>query len=396
MGLLDMDMSRPEAQGFNSALMQAAAMLLTPRHRGGGVGSAFAAMPQAIQRAQEQAMRGRMMGLQEQQMGMQGQKFGLEMDEYRRKLAQDARQQQMLADFVKTLPPEQQQAAMLAPNEFIKTLIPQAPKLETIFTPDGQEQKAWVRGPGFEPQPVGGPKQPQMPWEYEIGPDGQPRMRPGVFNAKTSIAQAGAARNNVNLMQEREESKTVGKYFGEQFADIQKAGMDAYGKVNRLNRLESLLQGVSTGKLTPAATEVKAALSSLGIDIDPNLGAAQAAQAITNELALQMRNPSGGAGMPGAMSDKDREFLQATVPGLAKTPQGNKLLIESYRRLAQRDQQVAKAAREYRKQHGSLDEGFYEQLHAFSEANPLFADMPQSTVPAAPALPSGWSVQRVK
>lgn len=396
MGLLDMDMSRPEAQGFNSALMQAAAMLLTPRHRGGGVGSAFAAMPQAIQRAQEQAMRGRMMGLQEQQMGMQGQKFGLEMDEYRRKLAQDARQQQMLADFVKTLPPEQQQAAMLAPNEFIKTLIPQAPKLETIFTPDGQEQKAWVRGPGFEPQPVGGPKQPQMPWEYEIGPDGQPRMRPGVFNAKTSIAQAGAARNNVNLMQEREESKTVGKYFGEQFADIQKAGMDAYGKVNRLNRLESLLQGVSTGKLTPAATEVKAALSSLGIDIDPNLGAAQAAQAITNELALQMRNPSGGAGMPGAMSDKDREFLQATVPGLAKTPQGNKLLIESYRRLAQRDQQVAKAAREYRKQHGSLDEGFYEQLHAFSEANPLFADMPQSSVPAAPALPSGWSVQRVK
>ena len=396
MGLLDMDMTTPEAQGFNSALMQAAAMLLTPRHRGGGVGSAFAAMPQAIQRAQEQAMRGRMMGLQEQQMGMQGQKFGLEMDEYRRKLAQDARQQQMLADFVKTLPPEQQQAAMLAPNEFIKTLIPQAPKLETIFTPDGQEQKAWVRGPGFEPQPVGGPKQPQMPWEYEIGPDGQPRMRPGVFNAKTSIAQAGAARNNVNLMQEREESKTVGKYFGEQFADIQKAGMDAYGKVNRLNRLESLLQGVSTGKLTPAATEVKAALSSLGIDIDPNLGAAQAAQAITNELALQMRNPSGGAGMPGAMSDKDREFLQATVPGLAKTPQGNKLLIESYRRLAQRDQQVAKAAREYRKQHGSLDEGFYEQLHAFSEANPLFADMPQSTVPAAPALPSGWSVQRVK
>lgn len=395
-GLLDIDMTTPEGQGFNSALMQAAAMLLTPRHRGGGVGSAFAAMPQAIQRAQEQAMRGRMMGLQEQQMGMQGQKLGFEMDEYRRKLAQDARQQQMLADFVKTLPPEQQQAAMLAPNEFIKTLIPQAPKLETIFTPDGQEQKAWVRGPGFEPQPVGGPKQPQMPWEYEIGPDGQPRMRPGVFNAKTSIAQAGAARNNVNLMQEREESKTVGRYFGEQFADIQKAGMDAYGKVNRLNRLESLLQGVSTGKLTPAATEVKAALSSLGIDIDPNLGAAQAAQAITNELALQMRNPSGGAGMPGAMSDKDREFLQATVPGLAKTPQGNKLLIESYRRLAQRDQQVAKAAREYRKQHGSLDEGFYEQLHAFSEANPLFADMPQSTVPAAPALPSGWSVQRVK
>lgn len=389
MGLLDLDMSTPEGQGFNSALMQAAAALLTPRHRGGGMGAAFAAFPQAIEQSKALAQRNRMLGLQEQQIGLQT-------AEAQRKAQAQAAQHQNLMRLIAGLPPEQQAAAMVAPEKFAEAQLPQAPKLETIFGPDGQPQKAWVRGPGADPVPVGGSQRPAMPWEYEIGPDGQPRMRPGVFSAKTSIAQAGAARNNVNLMQEREESKTVGKYFGEQFADIQKAGMDAYGKVNRLNRLESLLQGVSTGKLTPAATEVKAVLSSLGIDIDSNLGAAQAAQAITNELALQMRNPSGGAGMPGAMSDKDREFLQATVPGLAKTPQGNKLLIESYRRLAQRDQQVAKMAREYRKQHGSLDEGFYEQLQAFSEANPLFADMPQSAAPAAPALPSGWSVQRVK
>lgn len=388
-GLLDIDMNTPDGQGFNNALMQAAAMLLTPRHRGGGMGAAFAAFPQAIEQSKALAQRNRMLGLQEQQIGLQT-------AEAQRKAQAQAAQHQNLMRLIAGLPPEQQAAAMVAPEKFAEAQLPQAPKLETIFGPDGQPQKAWVRGPGADPVPVGGSQRPAMPWEYELGPDGQPRMRPGVFSAKTSIAQAGSARNNVNLLQEREESKTVGKYFGEQFADIQKAGMDAYGKVNRLNRLESLLQGVSTGKLTPAATEVKAVLSSLGIDIDPNLGAAQAAQAITNELALQMRNPSGGAGMPGAMSDKDREFLQATVPGLAKTPQGNKLLIESYRRLAQRDQQVAKAAREYRKQHGSLDEGFYEQLQAFSEANPLFADMPQSAAPAAPALPSGWSVQRVK
>ncbi len=388
MGLLDMDMSRPEAQGFNNALLGMAQALLTPQARGGGMGAAFGAFPAAIDRAKQNAMREELMRLQQQQLGLQT-------AEAQRKAQAQESQHRNLMRFIAGLSPEQQRAAMLAPEKFAESFVPQQPKLETIFDDQGREVKAWMR-PGAEPSVVGAPKQPQMPWEYELGPDGQPRMRPGVFNAKASIAQAGAARNSVNLLQEREESKTVGKYFGEQFADIQKAGMDAYGKVNRLNRLESLLQGVSTGKLTPAATEVKAVLSSFGIDIDPNLGAAQAAQAITNELALQMRNPSGGAGMPGAMSDKDREFLQATVPGLAKTPQGNKLLIESYRRLAQRDQQVAKAAREYRKQHGSLDEGFYEQLQAFSEANPLFADMPQSTAPAAPALPSGWSVQRVK
>lgn len=392
-GLLDIDMTTPEGQGFNSALMQAAAMLLTPRHRGGGVGSAFAAMPQAIQRAQEQAMRGRMMGLQEQQMGMQGQKFGLEMDEYRRKLAQDAQQKQLISQFVQTLPPEQQQAAMLAPQEFIKTLIPQAPKLETIYGPDGQPQKAWMRGPGVDPIPVGGSQKPAMPWEFEIGPDGQPRMRPGVLSAKSQVAAAGAGRNNVTFVQEKEENKAVGKHYGEQFGDIQKAGFSAQSKISRLDRLSQVLDGLQTGKLTPAMTNVKATLESLGISVDDKLGAAQAAEAISNEIALQMRNPAGGAGMPGAMSDKDREFLVATVPGLAKTPQGNRLLIETSKRLAQRDQQVAKIARDYRRKHGQLDEGFYDELQRFSDANPLFDGMSQ---PAAPALPAGWSIQKVK
>lgn len=385
MGLLD-GFNPPADSGVNEALLAAAQALLTPRAQGGGLGAAFGAIPRAQQAAQQQEMQKRTLGLQEQHMGLQ-------MDEFRRKQQQEELQRQRLAQFVAGLPADQRAMASLAPTEFIKHMLPEKPKFETIFTPDGREQKAWVRGPGAEPQLVGGPKQPQMPWEYEIGPDGQPRMRPAVFNAKQALAHAGAARSNVNLLQEGEESKTVGKYFGEQFANIQKAGMDAYGKLNRLNRLESLLQGISTGKLTPAMTEVKAALSSLGIDIDPNLGAAQAAQAVANELALQTRNPSGGAGMPGSLSDKDLGFLRETVPGLAKTPQGNKLMIETHRRLAQRDQQVAKMAREYRKKHGSLDEGFYEQLQAFADANPLFSDMTQS---AAPALPSGWSVQRVK
>lgn len=393
-GLLDIDMGTPEGQGFNSALMQAAAMLLTPRGRGGGIGSAFAAFPQAIERGKEQAMRGRMMGLQERQMGMQGQKLGFEMDEYRRKLAQDAQQKQLISQFVQTLPPEQQQAAMLAPQEFIKTLIPQAPKLETIYGPDGQPQKAWMRGPGVDPIPVGGSQKPAMPWEFEIGPDGQPRMRPGVLSAKSQVAAAGAGRNNVTFVQEKEENKAVGKMFGEQFGDIQRAGFSAQSKIGKLDRLSQMLDGLQTGKLTPAMTNVKATLESLGISVDDKLGAAQAAEAISNEIALQMRNPAGGAGMPGAMSDKDREFLVATVPGLSKTAQGNRLLIETSKKLAQRDQEVAKIARDYRRKHGQLDEGFYDELQRFSDANPLFAGM--STPSAAPALPAGWSVQKVK
>ncbi len=375
MGLLDMDMSRPEAQGFNNGLLGMAQALLTPQARGGGMGAAFAAFPAAIDRAKQNAIREQLMALQGKQIGLQTDKLGFDMEQARAQAAQKEALKAQVEQWISTLPPEQQGIARMMPQKFAETMLPQAPKLETIFTPQGQEQKAWIRGPGFEPQPVGGAKQAPMPWEYE--PDGQGgfRMKPGVLSAKTQVAQAGAGRNNVVFKQEGEESKTVGKFFGDQYAEIQKAGIDAYGRINRLNRMEQLLSGLETGKFTPAMTEVKSALDSLGIKIDPNLGSAQAAQALSNELALQMRNPSGGAGMPGAMSDADRNFLSATVPGLAKTPGGNRQLIETAKRLAQRDQQVAQMAREYRKQNGHLDEGFYQQLQQFSEANPLFRDM---------------------
>jgi hypothetical protein len=98
----------------------------------------------------------------------------------------------------------------------------------------------------------------------------------------------------------------------------------------------------------------------------------EAAQALSSEIALQLRNPSGGAGMPGAMSDADRQFLANMVPGLATTPEGRKLMIETATKLAQRDKEVAAMARKYRQKKGNIDEGFYDELAQFSSAKPLF------------------------
>jgi hypothetical protein len=76
--------------------------------------------------------------------------------------------------------------------------------------------------------------------------------------------------------------------------------------------------------------------------------------------------------MPGALSNSDREFLMSMTPGLTSDPAGRKLISESMVKLAKRDQDVAKLARDYRKRKGSLDEGFYDELAKFSDANPLF------------------------
>lgn len=187
-----------------------------------------------------------------------------------------------------------------------------------------------------------------------------------------------ANQTTVVTRMETEESKAVGKAMGEAFNAIQTAGVDANAKIARWERLKQLLDGVNTGRLTPAGTELAAWADSVGLKLDPKLGNKQAAVALSNEIALTLRNPSGGAGMPGALSDKDREFLVSMVPSLATSPQGNAQLIETAQKIAKRDQEVARLAREYRQRRGTLDPGFYDELQRFSDANPLFG--PRSVV----------------
>ena len=200
--------------------------------------------------------------------------------------------------------------------------------------------------------------------EFELDPD--------VISAKERIRRAGKTDVNVNTTQEKEESKTVGKGFGEQYNKLQESALGAQSKINRVERLDQLLQGVDTGKLTPVGAEIAGYAQSLGLKVDPKLGNIQAAEALSNELALELRNPAGGAGMPGALSDKDREFLKSMVPGIEKTSQGRKLITDSYRKLAQRDVEVAQLARDYRNKNGQMNEGFYEELRKYSAAKPLF------------------------
>ncbi|MDH4235622.1 MAG: hypothetical protein OEW25_01995 [Nitrospira sp.] len=207
--------------------------------------------------------------------------------------------------------------------------------------------------------------------------------------------------NKISMTQEKEEAKKVGGGFGEQYSDLQKADMVSRSKVSKYDRMEQLLGQITTGKLEPAKTAIQGLAESLGISVDKTLPTKQAFQALSHEIALTLRNPAGGAGMPGALSDKDREFLQSMTPDLTKTAQGNKMIIDTARQLAKREQDVAKMAREYRKAHGQFDEGFFDKLDVFSTANPLFTKpaaaqpnasgkaQPQASGPTLKSLPKG-------
>ena len=197
-----------------------------------------------------------------------------------------------------------------------------------------------------------------------------------------ATTHAPAASASVVMKQEGAEAQVVGKHYGEQFGKIQDAGFAAQKNIARADQFASLLDGVQTGRLTPVGAEVASWAQSFGMNINPKLGNIQAAEALSNAMALELRNPAGGAGMPGAMSEGDRKFLVAMTANISNTPEGNALMLDATRKVARRDQEVAALARAYRSKHGSLDEGFSNELDAFSKKNPLF---PQAA-PASDAV----------
>lgn len=237
------------------------------------------------------------------------------------------------------------------------------PRSKVEVGPGGQVYDPYNTAPGTV---MADPNKP-----FAVGPNGLTANGP-FQQYEINKAKAGASRVSVNNKQEGEESKAVGKFFGENYADVQKAGFSAQSAMNRLDRLGQLLDGVDTGKFAPLGLEAAKTAQSLGLNIDPKLANKEAAVALSSEIALQLRNPAGGAGMPGAMSDSDRNFLNGMVPGIEKTPQGRKTILETAKKMAQRDVEVARMARNYRQKTGTINEGFYEELARFSEANPLF------------------------
>lgn len=160
---------------------------------------------------------------------------------------------------------------------------------------------------------------------------------------------------------------------------MQTAGLKAPVLIAKYQRLGQLLDGVDGGKLSPAGMEAASLANSIGLKIDPNLPNKEAANQITNELALSLRDPSNGGGMPGAMSDADRNFLIKSVPNLAQTSQGRKMMVDAQVKVLQRQQDVAGKARQWQQRFGRIDapdatgKSFQDYLDGYAAAHPLFA-----------------------
>lgn len=114
---------------------------------------------------------------------------------------------------------------------------------------------------------------------------------------------------------------------------------------------------VDQGAMASAKLQLRKMLNAFGVDMG-DTGPAEMLNALGNQLALKLRDPSSGAGMPGAMSDADREYLKSMSISLGNTPQANALLAQYYIGMQQRAIDLNALRAQYVKENGRLDEGW--------------------------------------
>ena len=201
---------------------------------------------------------------------------------------------------------------------------------------------------------------------------GQTRMVPPELMEQMRAA-GGIAGYDPNDPAVKKFQEEMGKSGAKDYENLQKAGMSAYDTKAKMDQLDAVLNsGIYTGWGGDFVQSMRKAGAALGLSDAQAAANGELMTRISNEMALMARNPDSGMGMPGAMSDKDREFLVSMQPGLNNTIEGNRLMVEMSRRIAQRRIDIAAMADKYIERHGRLDSGFYKDVREYSGKNSMF------------------------
>lgn len=187
--------------------------------------------------------------------------------------------------------------------------------------------------------------------------------------------------------QQRAFDELVGKVQGERYKNYVDAADAARSKLGMLGVLgPALTDAPFAGPAADLLTSGAMLMKQFGIEAT-DTSSAELARSLSNQMALMLRNPAGGAGMPGSMSNQDRQYLAQSVPGLKNSRGGAQKMVEIASKLEQRKIETADLAQQYVEQNGKLDSGFDKVLKQWAEAHPMFG--------VGPSASNGWTVQKV-
>lgn len=189
----------------------------------------------------------------------------------------------------------------------------------------------------------------------------------------------------VSMTGEKEQDKTVGKYFGETYVGTQDAARASHKSDAEINRFEQFLSAAGSGTEEDLTLALRKVADAAGFDVDMNrVGAQEAMQSIGTQMGLGFVSQT-----KGAISNAEMELFMQAVPGLARSVEGNLLMLEMARKMNKRSRDVANLARRYRSEHGRIDDGFFDQLDRYHAENPLFTEEMQEKVSNLSTEPSG-------
>lgn len=148
---------------------------------------------------------------------------------------------------------------------------------------------------------------------------------------------------------DRKSDEGYGAEEGKALASEYQSLRDSYGASaslrGELDLLRKLYQNdLPEGQFADAFQSVKSGLTSLGVDVGPEVGQAAVASAFAKKLALQIRTQGEKNLLPGAMSNYEDQLLQSMAPTLSQTAVGRKALVELMDAVAASNMRMTEAA----------------------------------------------------
>ena len=198
------------------------------------------------------------------------------------------------------------------------------------------------------------------------------------IGSNNKIMQIGGSGTNVTVNTpppETSEEKELGKIFGEEFRDINKAGNLANINDQKLDILMTLneSENLESGKFGELRTEVQKFAEEFGFD--PGLQdttVAELVAGVSGGLVLD-----GLQKFSGAISDGERNYTKSITAGLSTTKEGNRYLLQINKRQNELAKEFSNVANEWISRNGGLSKkdkelgswGSYKKK--WHEANPL-------------------------
>ncbi len=401
MGLLDINMNTPEGEGFNSALMAAAQSLLTPRAQGGGMGAAFGAFPKAIEHAQLQSQRARMLGLQEKQMGQQGQRMDFDMDQARRKTLAEQVAAQNRAAFLEAF---HQNGGKITSDMMPKALAggikPEDLKDLANFKNWGRTKLEFHNGVGVDPyegKPIAAVPDVNKPFTPTIGSSGAVSGTPNepyqAFAART--AKAGAPSVEVKV------DNKMGESVGAQVGPILKSSRDkTEGALSLGDSAERIIGAIDAGGVIAGPGATLRVLGAQAADLIGVGGKDNAAKLENTRRVIRGLAESGVEARKELAGQGQVTENEAKAVEKAKSGNIEELTVSEIRLIAGLN---VKAARMRAKQHQTMLDRIPAEMKS---AAPFYQipgmekwtageDQPTVDQPTSGAA-KGWSVKKVK